>query len=73
MAESLRYEVDENLTCSLCLEAFTNPKVLPCLHSYCYDCIVNLTKSAESNTINCPECQLVVEVRKVSILAFLYS
>ena len=67
MAESLRYEVDENLTCSLCLEAFTNPKVLPCLHSYCHDCIVNLTKSAESNTINCPDCQLVVEVDENTI------
>ena len=61
MAASLRYEVEENLTCSLCLEVFTNPKVLPCLHSYCHDCIVNLTKSAESNTITCPDCQLVVE------------
>ena len=67
MAESLRYEVDENLTCSLCLEAFTNPKVLPCLHSYCHDCIVNLTKSAESKTINCPDCQLVVEVDENTI------
>ena len=65
MAESLRYKVEEHLTCSVCLEPFKDPKVLPCLHSYCHVCIVNLAKNANSNTINCPECRLAVEVRKM--------
>ena len=65
MAESLRYKVEEHLTCSVCLEPFKDPKVLPCLHSYCHVCIVNLAKNANSNTINCPECRLAVEVRKL--------
>ena len=65
MAESLRDKFEEHLSCSVCLEPFKDPKVLPCLHSYCHGCIVKLTKSAETNTINCPECRLVVEVKKV--------
>jgi hypothetical protein len=65
MAESLRYRVEEHLTCSVCLKPFKDPKVLPCLHSYCHVCIVNLAKNANSNTINCPECRLTVEVRKM--------
>jgi hypothetical protein len=65
MAESLRYKVEEHLTCSVCLKPFKDPKVLPCLHSYCHVCIVNLAKNANSNTINCPECRLAVEVRKM--------
>ena len=40
MAELRRYKVEEHLTCSVCLEPFKDPKVLPCLHSYCHVCIV---------------------------------
>ncbi len=71
MAESLRCKFEEHLTCSVCLEPFKDPKVLPCLHSYCHECIVRLTKNAESNTINCPECRLSVEVRKMVIVKLL--
>ena len=63
MAESLRNKVDEHLTCSVCLESFKDPKVLPCLHTFCLGCIVNLAENAESDTINCPECRLAVKVR----------
>ena len=65
MAKSLRCEVEEHLTCSVCLETFKDPKVLPCLHSYCHECIVNLAKNANSNTIDCPECRLTVQVRYI--------
>ena len=63
MAESLRCKFEEHLTCSVCLETFKDPKVLPCLHSYCHQCIVNLAKNANCNTIDCPECRLTVQVR----------
>jgi hypothetical protein len=66
MAESLRYKFEEHWTCSVCLEPFKDPKVLPCLHSYCHVCIVNLAKNANSKTINCPECRLAVEVRIIA-------
>ena len=65
MAELLRCKVEEHLTCSVCLEPFKDPKVLPCLHSYCHECIINLAKNAKSNTIDCPECRLTVQVRDI--------
>ena len=65
MAEALRCKVEEHLTCSVCLETFKDPKVLPYLHLYCHQCIVNLVKSANSNTIDCPECRLTVQVRDI--------
>jgi hypothetical protein len=68
MAESLRYKFEEHLTCSVCLEPFKDPKVLPCLHSYCHACIVKLAENAKSSTINCPECRLAVEVRIIDSL-----
>ena len=30
---------NEELTCSICLDRFSNPKVLPCLHSFCKTCL----------------------------------
>ena len=67
MAESLRNKVDEHLTCSVCLKSFKDPKVLPCLHTFCHGCIVNLAKNARSDTINCPECRLAVKVRALGL------
>ena len=32
-------ELDEQLTCNVCLDQYTNPKTLPCLHSFCLKCI----------------------------------
>ena len=36
---SFKKELDDQLTCSVCLEQYTNPKVLPCHHSFCLKCI----------------------------------
>ena len=60
--ESLRSKVEEHLTCAICLEQFKDPKVLPCLHSYCHECIVKLDQTG--NKITCPECRTTVEVRR---------
>ena len=59
---SLRSKFEEHLTCSVCLEQLQDPKVLPCLHSFCHKCIVNLAKKAKSKNIDCPECRKVVQV-----------
>ena len=37
--------VDKELTCAICLSRYNNPKVLPCLHSYCKSCLEGLLKS----------------------------
>ena len=62
MAQSLRCKVEEHLACSICLKQLKDPKVLPCLHSYCRDCIVDLAEHAKSNKFNCPNCRLEVKV-----------
>ena len=33
---------DENLRCSICLETFKEPKVLPCCHTFCKGCLSKL-------------------------------
>jgi tripartite motif-containing protein 2/3 len=54
-------KLKELVTCAVCLKLFENPKVLPCLHSYCYKCIEGLSQS--ENGFKCPECRDPVDVR----------
>ena len=46
------------LICSVCLETFTDPRSLPCLHSFCFSCLENWWKnSATGRNISCPICK----------------
>ena len=42
MAEQSLKELDEQLTCSVCLDQYANPKTLQCHHSFCLTCIERL-------------------------------
>lgn len=46
------------LTCSICLEVYKDPKTLPCLHSFCTECINNFTQGNDFKAGHpCPECR----------------
>ena len=52
-------QIEEEITCSICGDLFTDPKTIPCLHTFCKQCI---EKSIESNkkmasVICCPLCR----------------
>ncbi len=38
-------------TCSYCKNLFVDPKLLPCLHSFCKKCLVELTKKFNTTTV----------------------
>ncbi|XP_078604120.1 uncharacterized protein LOC144877920 [Branchiostoma floridae x Branchiostoma japonicum] len=50
----------EELTCSICLELFTRPKVLPCQHTFCQDCLRD--HAGKGETIKCPICRQQVRL-----------
>ncbi|CAC5405768.1 RANBP2 [Mytilus coruscus] len=57
------------LICPICLERFTKPKSLPCLHTFCEGCILTystsiLDKLEGKNHINCPVCRATVQLPK---------
>ncbi|XP_066270089.1 tripartite motif-containing protein 3-like [Branchiostoma lanceolatum] len=57
---SLGTQIREELSCSICLELFTRPKVLPCQHTFCQDC---LRDHAERGvTFQCPNCRQQVKL-----------
>ncbi|KYO25065.1 E3 ubiquitin-protein ligase TRIM56 [Alligator mississippiensis] len=49
---------EDFLTCKICYELYTVPKILPCLHSYCQRCLELLLKDG---ALHCPECRLKTE------------
>ena len=54
--KSLKKEAE----CPLCLETVKNPRTLPCLHSFCLECLDKLADFARrqlQTTIKCPVCQ----------------
>ena len=57
MASTVLVDSSE-LTCSICLDVFKDPRVLPCVHSYCNGCLEGwVKKSGSSRTITCPLCK----------------
>ena len=51
-------KLEEQLTCAICLDLYTNPKTLPCLHSFCHQCLegLPLDSQRDSSFITCPTC-----------------
>lgn len=45
------------LRCSVCLNNFTDPRALPCLHTYCLNCLVQLANFANGKVLKCPICK----------------
>nr|XP_006812362.1 PREDICTED: tripartite motif-containing protein 2-like [Saccoglossus kowalevskii] len=53
-------EIDENfLVCTVCSERYRNAKILPCLHSFCEQCIHKLVQKSCGKNIPCPVCRRV--------------
>ena len=48
----------KHVTCSICLDTYTNPKTIACLHTFCCNCLERHARtSARNGKFLCPECQ----------------
>ncbi|XP_070560024.1 E3 ubiquitin-protein ligase TRIM56-like [Ptychodera flava] len=54
-------DFNENfLVCSICSEQFKNPKILPCHHSFCETCLLQLVE--KTGKLDCPICRRSCEL-----------
>ena len=63
---SVLKELEQQLTCPVCLDIYTNPKSLPCHHSFCQHCLEGLSVNSKRNKyyIKCPTCRTSTELRE---------
>lgn len=67
--------LEEDLTCSVCYSLFSDPRVLPCSHTFCKTCLDNLLQVSVNYSIwrplrlplKCPNCRSVVELPPTGI------
>ena len=64
MAEEALKKLEEQLNCSICLDTFTDPKLLQCFHVYCRKCLVPLVARDQQGKLGlaCPTCCQVTPV-----------
>ena len=55
MAKEALEKLEEQLNCSICLDTYTDPKLLQCFHVYCHKCLVKLV----IRDLTCPICRQV--------------
>ena len=60
---------EASLSCSICLRRFQKPRILPCLHSYCEDCLIEYAPSGTERMM-CPLCGDKVDVPDGDVTKF---
>ena len=56
--QTLLNNLHEEISCSVCMCKYTDPKQLPCLHSFCLHCLNGIQRtSGRRDKIACPECR----------------
>ena len=64
MADKALKKVEDQLNCSICLDTYTDPKLLQCFHIYCQDCLVKLVVRDQQghHVLTCPICRQVTPI-----------
>ncbi|CAH3134006.1 unnamed protein product [Pocillopora meandrina] len=61
--KTLLRNLREEVSCPVCTNVYTDPKHLPCLHTFCLQCLKHWhTTSHGRDTIRCPKCQAISRV-----------
>ena len=59
--ESPLKNLKKQVTCSICLDTFSDPKTITCLHTFCCECLKKHALISQRNgKFRCPECQAEV-------------
>ena len=72
MAEEVLKKLEEGLNCSICLDTYTDPKILQCFHTYCRKCLVQLVDRNQQGQLGltCPICRQVTPIPDRGVAGF---
>ena len=61
--ESFLRNLTKQVTCSICLETFKEPKIISCFHTFCCECLEKHARvSQRHGKLRCPECQAEIHL-----------
>ena len=64
--ESLLRNLKKQVTCSICLDTYNEPKTISCLHTFCCQCLENHARASHrQGKFRCPECQAQIDLPKL--------
>ncbi|KAK2090596.1 Tripartite motif-containing protein 59 [Saguinus oedipus] len=69
------HNFEEELTCPICYSIFEDPRVLPCSHTFCRNCLENVLQASGNFYIwrplriplKCPNCRSIIEIAPAGI------
>ncbi|NXG08598.1 TRI59 protein, partial [Sakesphorus luctuosus] len=54
--------LEEELTCAVCCGIFRDPRVLPCSHTFCRECLQGVLQLSPLSRLRCPSCRAVLDL-----------
>ena len=61
--ESFLRNLTKQVTCSICLDTFNEPKIISCFHTFCCECLEKHARvSHKQGKFRCPECQAEIDL-----------
>ena len=55
--------LEKQVTCSICLDTYTEPKTISCLHTFCCECLEkHAIENQRRGKFRCPECQAEIDI-----------
>src|SRR6218665_3988199 len=53
-------QLREITECPICMNVFTDPRLLPCIHTFCFECLKRISETAHKgpgDKLLCPLCR----------------
>lgn len=60
-------QLNEQLLCAVCMEKYSQPKLLDCHHTFCLKCLQRIINNCASPYIRCPSCRHETDIPREGV------